>query len=268
METLTHVFIGCNQIVGKRKLYFRYLSALEVVGTADERITSRRLSQWRTESPKGFAFTMRALRAVTHPYEASDALPACLPPDTARHTLGLLQDTEGVRLAWAETLRLAQHLSPKVITLETPLAFTPSQTHRARLEWFAKELAPQAKATIAWQPHGLWDLEETVPWARGLGLVPIFDPFVEDKLPPHRGTGYFVIHEPRNSRGSFSEFDFEDLLDRLSPYQRVFLMCRGTDCYRDARLAYNTWKARKDAESVLDAEPDAWEELGDGGEDE
>lgn len=244
---MTHVFIGCNQITGKRHVYFQRLSALEVHETFDDRITARRLSQWRTSSPKGFTFSMRAHKALTHPYGPEEALPGFL-GEQPRAKVGLLQDSEAVRLAWAETLRLEEALSPRVILLETPMALTPSTENRARVEWFARELAPQAKAAVAWKPHGLWDLEETIPWVRDLGLVPVFDPTAEElKLPPARGTGYFVLHDHRGTRSNWTEFDMEALLESLQPYQRAFLFFRGGNRYRDARLAFNAWKTLEQA---------------------
>ena len=82
------------------------------------------------------------------------------------------------------------------------------------------------KATIAWEPHGLWDQDETIVFARGLGLVPVFDPFAELETPPGRGTAYFVLHQRRGLRAKFDDFDMEDLLELCEPYQRAVVIFR------------------------------------------
>lgn len=244
---MTHIFIGCDQTIGRRAVYFSRLSALEVHETATEETTTKKLAQWRTESPKGFAFTMVAHRALCGQVDSSDQLPAALRGDLRPEEVGLLQQTEGTRRVWASVLETAEALSPKLIVLRTPMDFTPSDTNRARMEWFAKELAPQTKAAIAWEPHGLWDLDETIAFARGLGIVPIFDAFADLEVAAGRGTAYFVLYERRGLRSKFDDFDMEDLLERCEPYQRAILIFRGKNKYRDARLAHTVWKGQRDA---------------------
>jgi uncharacterized protein YecE (DUF72 family) len=244
---MTHIFIGCNQIIGRRSVYFKRLSALEVHETAEGRVTQKGLSQWRTESPKGFTFSMRARLGVTHGLKPKQEAPDYLQGQPASQ-IGLLQDSDAVRAAWDKTLEDVKALSPRVLLLETPVDFTPTETNRARVAWFAKELAPMAGVPVAWQPHGLWDLEETIPWVRSLGLIPAYDPTTPDlEVEPSRGTGYFFFHHHRGLRANWTEFDMEELLESLMPYQRAFLFFRGPERYRDARLAWNTWQALQDA---------------------
>ena len=238
---MTHVFIGCDRIVGRRNQYFVHVSALEVRETFAGQVKDSALAIWRTKSPKGFAFTMLADSGVTHPAEPG-AVPEHL-SGFAAADLGLLQDTPAVRAAWEATLGRARALSPKVIVLETPLQFTPTAVHRSRIEWFAENLAPLADAALAWRPHGLWEPEAYVPWCRKLGIIPVFDPFVADEVPMGRGTGYFSVFERRGARATFTEFDMEELLDRLAPHQRVFVIFRGPNQYRNARLAFRTWES-------------------------
>lgn len=243
---MTHIFIGCDEISGSRQATFKSLSALEVTQTAEDTLTAARLEQYRTESPKGFAFVMTAHSAVTHPVAQDTAAPP-LVADCPTGEVGLLQDTEAVRRGWERTMEMARHLSPKLILIRTPLSFSPSDEHRARLTWFAETLAPQArevKAMVAWEPHGLWEPEDFVPLARSLKLVPVFDPFLELKgVPQGRGTACFALYQRRGLRASFNDFDMEELLERCEPYQRAIVIFRGPRRFRDARLAHTVWQS-------------------------
>lgn len=242
---MTHIFIGCDKIMGARDAYFGQLSALEITEALAPTLTDQRLSEWRTRSPRGFAFTMPALRGVGSPVEDASSLPASL-QGFAAGSFGMLQDTEAVRGAWAETVRRAELLSPKVITVETPLGFMPSETSRRQVAWFARELAPQWRGAVSWKPHGLWEAEEVVTLSRELGLVPITDPFEELEVAPARGgTAYFRLYDRRGTRSRFDEFDMDELLARCSAYQRAIIIFKGRNRFRDARLAYTAWESQR-----------------------
>ncbi|MBH23710.1 MAG: hypothetical protein CMH57_04445 [Myxococcales bacterium] len=245
---MTHIFIGCNRIVGRRQAYFNKLSALEVNATFDDEVSGKRLGQWRTESRKGFAFTMKASCGVTHAVTSSEQLPESL-QSFPLGDFGLLRDTPAVRAAWQETLDLAEQLSPKAILLQTPLEFSPGSASVARIRWFAEELAPMAgKVRVAWQPHGLWEVPGFVELCHEIGLIPVYDPFIDEPIPAGKGTAYFVLYQRRGLRSRFDDFDMEELLELCEPYQRVIIIFRGTDCYRDARLAFTVWQAQQDEE--------------------
>ncbi len=230
---MTHIFIGCDKIFGQRNAYFKRLSALELTATAEQKLTPARLDQYRTESPKGFAFVMHAAAQLT----AADPV----------H--GVLANNDKLKASWEATMEMARKLSPKMILMRTPMAFAPGQESIERLESFASQLAVQAKevkAQVAWEPHGLWQQEQFVPLARKLGMVPVFDPFVETDLKPGRGTALFALYNRRGLRATFNDFDMEDLMDHCAPYQRAIVIFRGTRRFRDARLAYTVWQASRE----------------------
>jgi uncharacterized protein YecE (DUF72 family) len=245
---MTHIFVGCDQLIGRRSLYFSRLSALEVHGTAADELKPARLAQWRTESPKGFAFSMVAHTALGGEVKSASDLPNSLAEKKIDiGSAGLLKPTDATREIWKHVVATAEPLSPKTILVRTPMAFTPSAENRQRLEWFAKELAPMSSAAVAWEPHGLWDLDEAIVLARKLKLVPVFDPFSELETPPGRGTAYFVLHQRRGLRVKFDDFDMEDLLEKCEPYQRAIVVFRGQEKYRDARLFHTVWDSHRDA---------------------
>lgn len=243
---MVHVFIGCDRIVGRKVAYFEHVSAVEIQETARGGVTDQALSRWRTDSPRGFCFVMHAVDGVGLPL-AGD------PPewlgDAAPDGSGLLRDTPAVRAAWAETVRRAGKLSPKLVLLRTPAAFTPTPAHRARVEWFARELAPSLKCSVAFEPHGLWQPEDWVPWVQDLGLVPSFDPYVEPDLPMGvGGTVLLTVYDPFGLKTGFSDYEVEELLERISAVQRAIIIFRGQRQYRDARIAHEVWQAWSDEE--------------------
>jgi uncharacterized protein YecE (DUF72 family) len=234
---MTHIYIGCDKIIGGRSAYFKKLSALEVTETSKDSLTDKKLGQWRTESPKGFAFVTTAHSAMTHQSPKGTTFEGTLEGCPAEST-GLLQNTEAVARAWKISLEKARLLGSKIILLRTPLEFSPNEANRANLARFAKEMLGDAgKTAVAWEPHGLWDPEEYVPLARELGLVPVFDPFLELPVKQGRGTAFFSLYTRRGLRTSFNDFDMEELLEHCAPYQRAIVIFRGPKRFRDARLA-------------------------------
>jgi uncharacterized protein YecE (DUF72 family) len=236
-----HVFIGCDHIVGRKVAFFEHVSAVEIQETARGDVTDRALSRWRTDSPKGFCFVMHAVRGVGSVMGTRS--PEWL-GDADIEGGGLLRDTPAVLAAWAETVRLAGKLRPKLVLVRTPAAFTPTPTNRARVEWFARELVPQIDAAVAFEPHGLWQPETWVPWARELGLVPVFDPYVEPDLAiTAGGTVMLTVYDPFGPKTGFSDYEVEELLERIEPAQRAIIIFRGQRQYRDARIAHEVWQA-------------------------
>lgn len=219
---MVHVFIGCDHIVGRKVAFFEHVSAVEIQETASGSVSDKALSRWRTESPKGFCFVMHAVAAVG----------------------ASMNDDDATREAWAETLRLAGKLQPKLILIRTPATFTPTPAHRARVEWFARELAPEFKGGVAFEPHGLWEPETWVPWARDLGLVPALDPYVEPDLSLGKGgTVMLTVYDPFGVKAGFSDYEVEELLERIAPLQRAVVIFRGQRQYRDARTTHEVWQA-------------------------
>lgn len=241
---MTHIYIGCDKIFGSRDAYFSQLGALEVLETFNAGLTPKRLDDWRTRSPRGFAFTMQALRGVTHPIDNEEDRPAIL-KDQDLGAFGLLRDTDAVRAAWDATLAMAEHLGPKVIVIETPIEFSPARRHREQLEWFATELAPKWRGDVAWKPHGLWEPEEAIELCGRLKLVPIFDPFEKLEVRMKGRTAYFRLFERRGLRNRFDDFDMEELLDLCEGYQRAFIIFKGAHRFRDARLCQTVLESRQ-----------------------
>jgi ADP-heptose:LPS heptosyltransferase len=107
-------------------------------------------------------------------------------------------------------------------------------------------MLPEAgKTSVAWEPHGLWDPEEYVPLARDLGVVPVFDPFMELPIKQGRATACFSLYTRRGLRTSFNDFDMEELLELCAPYQRAIVIFRGPKRFRDARLAQTILEAQQ-----------------------
>jgi hypothetical protein len=245
---MVHVFIGCDRIVGRKVAYFEYVTATEVRETADDSVTGKALSRWRTDSPKGFCFVMHAPNGVGMPL--GEARPAWL-GDLDPASAGLFQDTEAVRAAWEYTGVQARKLGPKAILVKTPPTFTPTPANRDRIAWFASELVPKLGITVAFEPHGLWEPEQWVPWCRSIGLAPAFDPFVEPDLSLGKGgTSVLTIYDPRGVRAGLSEFDVEELLERASGLQRAILIFRGQRQYRDARAAQGVWNEWREVQGT------------------
>ena len=92
---------------------------------------------------------------VTHPYNKRlwRRLRSEVPGDPARY--GMFQGTEEVEWAWAETLRAARIVGARIIVLQTPASFRPTQQNIDNLESFL-EAHRRDVEVLVWEPRGDW----------------------------------------------------------------------------------------------------------------
>ena len=110
-----------------------------------------RLRSWRKQVPPAFAFSVVLPRVV-----------------------GELRPCAALDAALAKSLEVARTLEARAIVLATPSTVTPTELNRKRLADLAARI-PHDAVTLAWEPHGLWEIEESARVARRLGLVLVVD---------------------------------------------------------------------------------------------
>lgn len=216
------IYFGCDDIPRHWNRYFPQCNAIELdLEQLDNPPKIKTLNRWRVDSPKGFAFLLRADRSV----------------EVGLAAAGGGEFSETFSTGWSETLERAQALAAKAIVLRTPIGFSPGNDQRAAVEAFANKFAAEANRPVIWEAQGMWDTEATREWASKLGLIYAYDPFLamRDELPFGHGDAAFVIQERAGMRREFDRYDIRGLLDRLGSYNRVFVMLRGRFKWEHAR---------------------------------
>lgn len=89
--------------------------------------------------------------------------------------VGELRPSRELDEALAQSLDVARALEARCIVLVTPPSITPTELNKKRLEALVARI-PHDAVTLAWEPRGVWEVEQAEPLAKKLGLVVVVDP--------------------------------------------------------------------------------------------
>jgi uncharacterized protein YecE (DUF72 family) len=112
---------------------------------------SATLRAWRRKVPPSFVFSVVFPRAVSE-LKPSPELDAGL-----EHALDVAREVEA-----------------RCLVLATPPSVTPTDLNRKRLKALVERI-PHDAVSLAWEPHGLWEIDEAVALAEDLDLVLVVD---------------------------------------------------------------------------------------------
>ena len=156
---MARLLVGLPQLRGKLKNYASRFDLLEVRPVDEPLPAASRLVRWRTQVPPGFAFSV------------------VLPVAVSTFARGAAHDA-----ALAESLRAAVALEARCILLATAPSVRPTQRNRERILELAKQLPPSG-VVLAWQPSGIWEIEDVLATAAQAGMLAVLDGS-RDPLPP------------------------------------------------------------------------------------
>lgn len=231
---MSEAFVGCGPIPTKRKGYFQDFRALEVSESWQEPVGEQPLSGWRQSAGESFVFILQAWKwLVLDPLDA----PGQPPLELAREELGLLRPGAASDAIWQRVLSQAAALQANYVSLKTPASFTPSQRNIDNLRRFAEaHRASEAAFKLAWEPRGLWEVEEIVELCTELQMAAVFDPWTDYEFPdPPPTDAIYVLTQPRGRR-NFDRDDLLDLSDFIAEHEHpVTVIFRGSDRDRNAR---------------------------------
>lgn len=109
------------------------------------------LRAWRRKVPPSFVFSVVCPKVV-----------------------GELRPSAALDEALEQTLATARDVEARCIVVATPAGVTPTDLNRKRLAQLVEKL-PNDAVTVAWEPHGIWEPEETFALAEKLDVVLIVD---------------------------------------------------------------------------------------------
>jgi len=222
--------IGTVGLDGPADRTFSTLSLVEYQESFRGAPSAKVLGRLRRRAGDSFTFVLRASCAVTH---AGDAALRGV-------TLGYLKDLperpldtgERGRLAWAWTLEAARSLGASAIFLQLPASFRPTAQNRRRLTTFAEQLGA-GKERLIWDCQGLWSLDETRAVSRELGLVPTYDPLLEDDT--IEGAAYLRVLGRARGRHGLSADELSFIADAALSTTEPTIALNTPAPYRDAR---------------------------------
>jgi uncharacterized protein YecE (DUF72 family) len=156
---MARVNIGKRAVQGHLETYAQRFDLVEVRPDPAAPMRPAAIKKWRASVPAPFVFS------VVLPAATLDARNAKLAAEALEHSL--------------EVARLLQ--SP-VILIATPASFTPTAANRRRLADLVAKL-PNDVVRLAWEPAGLWELEEARVVAANLKITLVVDA-ARDPVPP------------------------------------------------------------------------------------
>lgn len=89
--------------------------------------------------------------------------------------VGELKPSRELDEALEQSLEVARALEARCIVLVTPPSVTPTELNKKRLEALVARI-PHDAVTLAWEPRGVWEVEQAAILAKKLDIVVVVDP--------------------------------------------------------------------------------------------
>jgi len=235
MTDYTEPQIGTVGFDGAPPRTFAKLNLVEYQDSFSGSPSPKSLARLRRAAGEDFSFVLRASAALTHARDRSlTRLKLAYLPD-GRLPAEPFDAGELGQAAWQWTLEAATALGADAIFWQTPASFRPTPANRARLAAFVERNLGEAPPVI-WDSQGLWELDELAAACRDLGLIPSYDPLLEQT--PLPGTTYLrVLGKARSVHG-------------LSP-DELYLLADAVDASEVPRVAMYTPSPFRDARSLV-----------------
>ncbi|HZP93820.1 MAG TPA: DUF72 domain-containing protein [Burkholderiales bacterium] len=207
----SQLHIGCCGWALPQRQYFATFPVLEVQQTFYEPPRLVTLEKWRTASPPGFEFTLKAWQLITHePFSPTYRRLKTPVPEAKRSNYGAFRPTDEVYAAWRATLACARALNARIIVFQCPAAFGPTAQHTGNLRRFFLSAGKEADdLTFAWEPRGDWNDAQVKQVCEELGLVHVVDPFARKTVTS--GLRYYRLHGIGGYRYTYSDTELARL---------------------------------------------------------
>ena len=238
---------GCCGWCMGRSSYYRAFNAVELQDTFYDRPDPERLSKLRSEAPEGFAFTMKAWQAITHPLSSPTWRKSkWRPPAELADRYGNLRTTKENLEAWDVVAKAARALGAKVVVVQTSPGFGFSEENARQAREFFRTVASR-DFVIGWEPRGTWRErpEEVLKVIGDIdGVIHVVDPFRASPVKEAAVT-YFRLHGigrgEVNYRYKYKEEDLRVLCEKV----------REPAARGDAYVMFNNVYMKDDAQAFL-----------------
>ena len=242
-----NIKIGTCGFPVARQRYYREFNVVEVQQTFYDPPREETLRKWREEAPEDFEFTLKAWQLITHPVKSPTYRRLkSLKIDLAdKDKYGFFRRTPEVGRAWHKTEKAAVILQAKVVLLQSPPSFKPSEENLSNLRSFLSG-NKAAGIVICFEPRG-WAVEVALRVCKDCGVVYVFDPLQErpdtETLKAQQKMLYLRLH----GRGSYNYRYSDEDLSRLKGLlletgMDGYVMFNNTSMFDDARRFLSLWR--------------------------
>lgn len=145
------VHVGLPQLKGDLARYAQRYELLEVRPVDTPLPKAAKLRQWRKQVPPSFVFSVVLPGVVAELRQAAEA-----------------------EQALTQALEAADALEARCLVLTTPVSVTPTALNKKRLGALVEKL-PRDVVVVAWEPRGVWSVDEAATVAGELGLHLLVD---------------------------------------------------------------------------------------------
>jgi len=156
---MARLLVGLPSLVGDIEKYVKRFDMVELRPVDMSIPRASTLRSWRKSVPPGFVFSVVLPRIV-----------------------GELGTGKEVDDALATALEVATQVEARCLLLSTPASVRPTAQNRKRLGAMIERL-PRDGVVLCWEPAGIWEAEDILAVARGMGALPVVDAAREPVAP-------------------------------------------------------------------------------------
>lgn len=209
----TRLHIGAKELKGDLAAYAKRFDMLEVRGVAASNLkqapSDATLRRWRKAVPPQFEFSVVAGPAI-----------------------GKLKAGEAFETELAAMLKTATVLEARVLLVSTAGDVTPGKLWRDRLEKLLDRL-PRDASTVAWEPSGLWEIEDAAAQAKKWGIVVAVDPARD--LMPEGPVAYGRLRAAGGTR-AFSTAALHKVADTIGERRDAYVVIETTGALKEGKV--------------------------------
>ncbi len=224
--------VGCCGFTVSKKIYFKYLSLVEIQQTFYQPPKLETAKKWREEAPIGFEFTLKAWQLITH--EPSSPTYRRLKiniKDENKKNYGFFKNTDEVHEAWQKTKHFAKALGAKIIVFQCPASFNPTDENIKNIKSFFKKTEREDLIFI-WEPRGQWKMDQIERICKELNLYPCIDIF--NYNPPKGDFLYLRLHGKTGYRYKYSNDDLMKIKETAESYPQAYILFNNVNMYEDS----------------------------------
>src|SRR3954468_19778421 len=223
----------CGYGRAKKHDYAAQLNCVEIQHTFYKPPQVKTLEGWRSETPEGFEYTLKAWQFITHEGGSPTykRLKRELTEKEAKE-VGAFKPTESVDYGWQVTLESAKALNARTILFQCPAKFVQSPTNIKNIRKFFKKIK-RGDMNFAWEPRRkTWDTKTIEKICRDLDLWHCVDPFFNRTVTPEKC--YYRLHGIKRWRYKYEQGELEELVSLLPEHGLSYVFFNNNEMFDDA----------------------------------
>lgn len=229
--------VGCCGFSVSKKIYFKYLSLVEIQQTFYQPPKLETAKRWREEAPQDFEFTLKAWQLITHePSSPTYRRLKIKIKEDKKKNYGFFKNTDEVTQAWQITKEFAKALNANIIVFQCPASFTPSHENIKNIKSFFNKIEREGLILI-WETRGQWTIDQIEKICKELRLYPCIDIF--NSAPPKGDFLYLRLHGKKGYRYIYTYEDLNKIKEIVQIYPQSYILFNNINMYEDSLKMLN-----------------------------